>query len=284
MATENTSGGRKMSSKRSLILKYFTPDICLEIYKTTLMGDIDNNTRSYYIKELLTKNNIPFTGLGNGTNRMGILIDGYVFKIAFDDDGMIDNKREFIYTKQLQPYVVKVYECIPNGLISVCEYVSIFTLDDFHKHQEEMADILKDISDRFFIGDVGITTKNYVNWGIRNDGTICILDFAYIYSTQFRIFVCDCEEEGTLRYDKMYVNLICPLCGKKHTFGSIRRRITRKQQAEEIGDIRKAGYVLSKESELVVPVPEFEPDSPFKKKKKKELSDEMKEYKEVMKK
>ena len=275
---------KKTASKRSLILKYFTPDICLEVFKTTLMGEIDNNTRSYYIKELLTKYNIPYTGLGNGTNRMGVLIDGYVFKIALDDDGMIDNKREMLYTKAIQPDVIKVYECIPNGLIAVCEYVSIFTLNDFNKYQEEMLEILTRISENFFIGDVGISPKNYVNWGIRNDGSICILDFAYIYATAFRTFLCDCEDEGVLRYDKNRVNLICPACGKKYTFGDIRRRITRKQQAEEIGDITRVGYVLHHPEEVVTVVPEFEPDDPFiEKKKKKEESEEMKEYDAVMK-
>lgn len=280
----NTIIERSTTKKRSLILKYFTPDICLEIFKTTLMGDVDNNTKSYYIKELLTKYKIPYSGLGNGTNRMGVLIDGYVFKIAFDDDGMIDNRREMLYTKYIQPDVVRVYECIPNGLISVCEYVSIFTLDDFHKYQNEMLEILDRIQAQFFIGDVGLSVKNYVNWGIRNDGSICILDFAYIYSTAHTTFLCDCDEEGMLRYDKNRVNLICSVCGKKHTFGEIRRRITRKAQEAEIGDIRRVGYVLTSAEQIVTKVAEFEPEDPnLRKKMKKAKSEEMKEYEAVMK-
>ena len=63
------------------------------------MGDISNNEKNAFVKTLLTDYNIPFSGLGPGTNRMAVLIDGYAVKIALDKDGMIDNKREFLYTK-----------------------------------------------------------------------------------------------------------------------------------------------------------------------------------------
>lgn len=184
----------------------------------------------------------------------------------------IDNRREALYTKQLQPYVVKVYECIPNGLIAVTEFVEIFTLAEFHEHQEEMAEILSIISTQFLIGDCGITGKNYVNWGTRNDGTICILDFAYIYSVRYKIFSCGCSDDALLRYDKNFVNLICPLCGRKYTFGEVRRKITKVQQEEEIGDIRRLGYNLTQSIQDVVINPEFEPNR-RNKKDKKELSE-----------
>ena len=181
----------------------------------------------------------------------------------------IDNKREMLYTRNLQPYVVKVYECTPSGLIAITEFVDIFTLNEFHEHQEEMAEILNEISKNFLIGDVGITGKNYVNWGTRNDGTICILDFAYIYSVQYKVFSCACNDDALLRYDSKYVKLICPYCGRSYTFGEIRRKITRKQQDEEIGDIRRLSYNIHSEEETVELVPDFEPRTKEKKKKQK---------------
>lgn len=261
------------SKKRSLLNKYFNVDICIEILKITMISNADNNDKSVLIKECLKKHNIPFTGLGSGTNRMAVLIDGYAVKIALDQDGCVDNKREMLYTKALQPYVIKVYECIPSGLLAVTEYVEIFTLSEFHKYKDDMLEILSDIATNFLIGDCGVSGKNYVNWGTRNDGTICILDFAYIYSVKFNIFNCTCNSESLLRYDANYVNLVCPLCGKKYTFGEIRRRITRKQQEEEIGDIRRLGYNLTKEEEIVTLNPEFEPKTEEKKKKEKSETD-----------
>ena len=119
-------------TKRSLINRYFTKEVYLELLKITMMGDISNNEKNAFVKTLLTEYNIPFSGLGPGTNRMAVLIDGYAVKIALDKDGMIDNKREFLYTKNLQPFVIKVYECTSCGLLAVSEFVELFTLNDFH--------------------------------------------------------------------------------------------------------------------------------------------------------
>ena len=177
-----------------------------------------------------------------------------------------------LYSKQLQPYVVKVYESTPNGLIAVTEFVEIFTLAEYHEHQDDMREILSIISKQFLIGDVGITGKNYVNWGTRNDGTICILDFAYIYSVQYRIFSCACSDDSLLQYDKNFVNLNCPICGRKYTFGEVRRKITKAQQEKEIGDIRRVGYNITNSEEIVELNPEFEPKRKDKK-EKKELSE-----------
>lgn len=190
-----------------------------------------------------------------------------------------------LYTKALQPYVVKVYECLPSGLLAVSEYVEIFQMDSLYEHRSEMLNILKDISDNFLIGDVGISKQNYVNWGIRADGTICIMDFAYIYNTKFNVFKCTCSDDAVLQYDSNYNNLICPLCGKKYDFGNIRRRITREQQENEIGDIRRLGYLVHGSEEMLQLNPEFEPKIKDEKEEKKLSPEELeiKEYKKSMK-
>lgn len=155
-------------------------------------------------------------------------------------------------------------------------------MEEFRNYQDDMRDILSEISENFLIGDCGITGKNYGNWGIRNDGTICILDFAYIYNVTYNVFNCtSCADEPLLRYDKNYVDLICPVCGRKYSFGDIRRRITRKDQENEIGDIRRLGYNLKSSKENVVLNPDFEPkvyDDRKKKKKYSETELAIKEY------
>lgn len=260
----------KTTKKRSIILQYFPMELYIEITKVTMMTDADNNEKGSIIKDLLANFNVPYTSLGSGTNRMAVLIEGYAVKIALDKDGMIDNRREMLYSKNLQPYVVKVYECVPTGLIAVTEYVSIFTLDDFHTYQNTMRNILGKISTQFLIGDVGVTGKNYVNWGVRDDGTICILDFAYIYAVQYKLFVCSCSDDALLKYDNDYVNMRCPRCGRKYTFGEIRKKVTKAKQEMEIGDIRRLGYNLT-QSEQIVPInKDFEPR--IEKKKKKTLT------------
>ena len=251
---------------RSLIKKYFPVELLIKIDILTETYDVDNNTKTKDIINLLNEYNVPFSPLGNGTNRYGILIDGYAVKIALDRMGKIDNKREFKYTKKLYPSVVKVYECLETGLIAVTEYITIFSLDDFYDRQSEMRDILEEISRSYLIGDIGISTNNYVNWGTRNDGSIAILDFAYIYALSYKGFQCTCEDEGMLEFDKDYVYLICPFCKKKWEFKDIRRRITKQDEINEIGDIMELGYILKSEEE----VHEVDPTkSPVKQKKKK---------------
>lgn len=248
---------------KSLIKKYISDELYIELYKVTKMATFTNNERGVVIENLLKRFGIEYGRLGSGTNRIGILIGGYVFKFSLDKDGMIDNRREFLYAKDLQPYCIKVYECIPNGLISVSEYVNVLDYEVFTKPeiQERMREILSDISGRLLIGDVGITSKNHANWGIRNtDGELVMLDFAYVYNMSYKTFLCHCDGKTLLRYDKDYINLYCPRCGRKYTFGQIRKRITKKIQEEEIGDISRLSYNLSKPEQEVEVIKEFEPD------------------------
>ena len=240
---------------RSMLLELFTPEQCIEIEKLTRTFSIDNNQKISIIKEKLEEWGIDFKPLGGGTNRWAFMYDGYVVKIACDEDGKIDNTREYIYPMQLQPYVIKCYECHKDGLMAVFEYVEVFNNDDFWKHQNEMREILEEISENFLIGDVGVSTVNYVNWGFRDDHSLVILDFAYIYSVAFKKFECGCTPGAYLAYDKDFNNLICPYCGKKYSFRQIRKKISMRDQKREIGDLYEKGYILSSSEE----VKDFEP-------------------------
>ena len=74
--------------RRSLIKKYISNELYIDVLKTTLISDVDNNEKSIMIKDLLTKYGVPWSGLGNGTNRFGVQVDGYALKIALDKDGI----------------------------------------------------------------------------------------------------------------------------------------------------------------------------------------------------
>ena len=78
----------RTGKKRSLIKEYFTKEIYIEIMRITMISGIDNNEKGMLIKQLLREHDIPFSGLGPGTNRMAIQIDGYAVKIALDKDGI----------------------------------------------------------------------------------------------------------------------------------------------------------------------------------------------------
>ena len=259
---------------RSLTLEYFPTELLIDLEELTRQHDIDNNGKGKEIVRLLKQYNVPFEPLGSGTNRYAVIIDGYAFKIALDKLGKTDNKREMKYSRAMYPTVVKVYDCLPSGLVASFEYLTVFSLQDFYDNQNQMRELLSEISDNFLIGDIGVTTENYANWGTRNDGSIAILDFAYIYSLSYQGFKCTCEDEGTLQFDKDYVNLICPICNKKFSFLDIRRRISHADEDAEIGDIRNDGYLVHGPSEELEIKEEFSPfEFEHKKKKKKNVDD-----------
>lgn len=246
----------------SYILKYLTPELLIKIERTTRRYELNNNQKGKIIQRLLeehlTKEGIPHQFLGKGTNRLGYKIDDLAFKFALDDDGHIDNKREFKYTNDLQPYVIKVYECSGDGLVAVTEFVRCF--DDYATmlhYQDQIRSILMDVSDDYFIGDVGITEKNAANWGLRENDELVMLDFAYIYSVSYRLFTCTCDAHEILHYDQDYKALECPACHRHIDFSQIRRRISKKDQNEEIGDLTKQAYILHKPVEYQVVNPEY---------------------------
>lgn len=266
----------------SRINETFTPDSLIDLYKVAISLFGTSNVRSDLVSDILTKYDIDFMRLGTGTNRTGFKIGEYCFKIALDYDGMTDNLREFKYSKQLQPYVAKTYECIPNGLVAVAEYVNSLNPDSHLtlKTQNEMSHILAMISSQYLIGDIGFTTKNRANWGERDDGSLCILDYAYIYDVKYNTFTCKCDGKSILHYDDDFVMLVCPTCGRKYEFREIRKRITKDQQDKEIGDIRNIGYCLHEREEVVELNPEFSVSSNIDDKERKKL-DKAKLKKEI---
>lgn len=242
----------------SKIHKIFTPEQMVELNAITYQP-ASNLEKVIMIENLLeTKYHIEYLKLGSGTNRYGCQIGDTVFKFALDEAGKMDNMREFKYTDKLQPYVIKCYECAPDGLIMACEPFQPLSEKEFLDEKDNILEILSELSRNFFIGDIGFTTKNCMNWGRRkSDGQLGILDFAYIYSTSYKTFCCTCEGQPFLQYDEKYVDLICPVCGRKWSFQDIRKRISRKLQMEEIGDIRELSYNLSKPLEIVEKHPEY---------------------------
>lgn len=159
------------------------------------------------IQQLLKQYNVYFSVLGGATNRLTVYIDGYTVKFALDNQGFVDNQIEYSISRELQPYVPKTYET--NGYILVAECVKTMSLDDFKILKSDIERILSDLSKDYLLGDVGYTKKNFENWGIRDDGSIVILDYAYIHRGTEKLFTCEVCGEGILRYDSTYSYLKC---------------------------------------------------------------------------
>lgn len=194
----------------------------------------DNNDKILLYKNFIKLEWGKDVTFGTGTNRMGIIKDSYVFKIACDAAGCTDNLHEFIMSKELQPYVTKAYET--NELICVCEYVRVFNeTSDFENAKEEILNVLQALEERSSLMiDVGFILKNKTNWGWRpSTGLPVVLDYGYIYTElpgiQLTCSDKDCIKKwgvNNLVYSKDYSYMVCPCCNEKYGSAKLQKLVT----------------------------------------------------------
>lgn len=242
-----------MASKilRSLIHERFPFDLRVELELLSLRRDIINKEKQEELINILRKYNIDdIVPLGPGTNRYAFKLDGFVIKFATDNDGKIDNYKEFKMAKRFYPDVTKIFEVSQNGTMLVAEYIQPFdSYAEMCAYADKIREILKNMSSAYLIGDVGITDKNYSNWGIRigTNDPVC-LDFAYAYEVSSKLFICQyCQTNSMLQPNNDFTELYCsnPACGKKYLFEDIRRKIGNDVHNHEIGDLTEEAYLMT---------------------------------------
>lgn len=244
---------------RSLIHEKLPIELRVQIELLSRRRDLINEEKHQELIQLLQKFNIEgVVPLGPGTNRYAFKLNGFVIKVATDHDGKIDNLKEFKMAKRLYPRVTQIYEVSDNGTLLVAEYIQPFaSYQEMCKYAERIREILSELSSVYLIGDVGITSKNYANWGLRigSDDPVC-LDFAYVYEVSSELFICrNCKSNSMLVPNSDFTELCCPNkgCGKRYQFEDIRSRIGNDIHRHEIGDLSDEGYALvesNKEIEL----------------------------------
>ena len=242
---------------RSIIQAAFPLDLRVEIELISRNRSLTKPQKKEKIILALKKYGITdFTQLGPGTNRYTIRYCGFVFKFATDSEGRMDNKTEFKMAKRLYPDVIQCNEITENGTILVCEYIQMYeNYGEMYAHKDKILKILQEISTVFFIGDVGISQKNYANWGSRvgSDKPVC-LDFAYIYEVSSNLFICKkCKTNTMLVPTQDFNGLYCPnpQCGQTYTFEELRGQISNKVHLESIGDLSEEGYLMTEPTQLV---------------------------------
>ena len=243
---------------RSLIHEKFPFDLRVELELLSKRRDITNKDKQEELILLLRKWDIDdIVMLGSGTNRYAFKLDGFVVKFATDADGKIDNWKEFKMAKRLYPHVIKVHEVSDNGTILVCEYIQPFdSYMEMMQYAEEIRKILADLSSMYLIGDVGLSERNFSNWGLRTgtNDPVC-LDFAYVYSVSSSLFLCSyCKSNSVLVPTKDYVRLYCSnkACGREYKFEEIRAKIGNDVHRHEIGILGDEGYVLTSSATKVI--------------------------------
>lgn len=143
--------------------------------------DEDDSSNVNVVAELYKQKLIPlgFTEIGTGSNRMAFLKDGYLYKIAMDRRGCVDNLSEYLRSIEEPDLLAKVYET--NRIIAVVEYCTLINKNEFLERKDTIRDMLDYLSRRYVMQDLGTTEKNYCNIGLRPNGSLVFIDYAYMY-------------------------------------------------------------------------------------------------------
>lgn len=173
----------KSQKIRSKLNRFIPDDVKDQLY--LIASDVtipDDNEKADMISRIME--NIGFQEIGTGTNRIAFMKDGYVYKVALDERGFIDNVSEYKRAIEFPKYFAKVYET--NRTILICEYCELISEDEFSERKGEIKQILEYLSRFYVMDDIGLTTKNYCNWGLRTNlnsdkQDLVIIDNAYFY-------------------------------------------------------------------------------------------------------
>lgn len=187
---------------------------------------IDDNEKADRIADVMER--YGFKEIGTGTNRIAFMKDGYVYKVALDERGFIDNISEYKRSIEFPQYFVKVYET--NRTILVCEYCELLSEETFNNRKSEIKSILEHLSHYYVMDDVGLTTKNYCNWGLRHviddDGErddLIIIDNAYFYPIRDNTRMLTCSCGGQIILNTNFTGYVCsnPSCRMTYTVEEI---------------------------------------------------------------
>lgn len=193
------------------------------LYKITSDFSLtDCNLKADMIKEIMF--DLGFVEIGCGTNRIAFRKHNYVFKVALDERGWIDNISEYKRSIEFPQYFYKVYET--NRQIIVGEYVELVSEPYFIAHRNEVRAILDILSNYYIMDDVGLTTKNYCNWGIRtnSDGSesLVLIDIAYFYPIRnMDMITCSCGGKIVPSDDFTYYRCKNSACSMKYNVPEI---------------------------------------------------------------
>lgn len=159
----------------------------IELNRSTLKHG--QKAQEFY--RILERNGIRFEQLGLGTNRVGIKINGFCYKFSLNKEGLTDTRREMYLSKNLGRDVVMVHEITSDGTLGVYEYVRTLSSEaELKQYYTKIQEMMKRITAKYFVGDMGIVTKNCRNIGVRSDGSVCSIDFAYIKSIRSSDLIC----------------------------------------------------------------------------------------------
>lgn len=207
-------------------------DLKCEIAEVPLQKGMTPTSRRDKVISLLNQYRIEWTELGTGTNRYIVKYDGFALKIALDQEGIADNKQEWAICKSLMPNVAKAHEISKGGHLLVASYCPAFsTANEMYSHRAEISKILTDWGKRYLLGDVGISSVNFANWGIAPGGRAVCIDYAYIFPVGVNVFKCICGNQSMEFASGDFTKYRCTKCKKEYEDRELRAKISPEERS-----------------------------------------------------
>lgn len=235
--------------QKSRLLENIPGDVGIQLYDIARDPFINNNNEK--ADRICRAIGPGFKELGPGTNRIAFLKDGYVYKIALDQYGLEDNMSEFKRSAENPEYLARAYEICYGRAVLVSEYVNLLMPEEWETASSKMSYILTKLSQEYVIRDLGLTKKNYCNWGWRTkDKSLVALDYAYLYPIKGNehALVCNCGSK--IKVDSTFTVYKCtnPNCGLKYSVMEILNKMAVDRVAmENLHVYDEAGMSMSVE-------------------------------------
>ena len=177
-----------------------------------------------------------FTRFISGTNRLTyrfIEDTSFIAKVAFNNIGIKDAPMEYQIQHVYKPFVPKVFEYTPDGVLSIQERVEPIT------NREEFMSVAEDVYTlitEFLLGEYvfdDIGSNYFMNYGIRKGFGVVILDFPYMFKVDYGKLICAAKDpttisgtcEGEIDYDDGFNELHCTKCGAIYTAKDLGKRM-----------------------------------------------------------
>jgi len=172
----------------------------------------------------------------SGTNRVTYRHPEFpdiLFKVASDAVGISDNPAEFYNQHLLKPFVTKIFEVSPGGVVAITERVNpITSREEFLSVADDIFELITEwLIGEYVLADFG--SKFFMNYGIRKGFGCVLLDYPYLYKLDGNKLYCNKPDhtsptgkcEGTIDYDSGYNFLHCTKCGATYKAKELEQKI-----------------------------------------------------------
>ena len=183
----------------------------------------DFKKKDKMVGEILTRYN--FYKFHAGTNRNIYCNYDYpdiLIKVAMDKKCLSDNIDEFNNQFKFKPFIPKVFETDPTGVIGLFERINpVKSREEFLLLAEDIFDMLiSKFIGKYVLDDIG--TRAFMNYGYRDGFGPVLLDFPYAYELDGNKLICSKVHHGNIcngiiDYDDGFNVLKCEKCGAEYT-------------------------------------------------------------------